>query len=293
LTSTTRSTRFDHAVILVTDLERAMSDYASLGFTVVPGGVHAGGGTRNALIVFEDGTYIELLTFTRRLIMKALPILASVGLGRILRRGKGPMEERFRARAWGGEGLIDFALLPGSIEGDLNRLRREGVRAEGPIEGGRAGEDEPVRWLSAFPSPPELPFLCSDITDRALRVPEGSAREHPNGAVGIGAITLAVESVETSSARFQAMLGSPPHPAPLDRLSGGRGRLFRLGSTEIIVATSDVRSNPLRRHLRARGEGPFSLRIHTSDPGTLRYLESPRAHGARLELVGLPSQGDA
>jgi catechol 2,3-dioxygenase-like lactoylglutathione lyase family enzyme len=45
----------DHVVIAVNDLDRAVADYQSLGFTVYPGGVHHGGVSHNALIVFEDG----------------------------------------------------------------------------------------------------------------------------------------------------------------------------------------------------------------------------------------------
>ena len=51
--------QLDHLVLFVPKLERAMADFSSLGFTVIAGGQHAS--TENALIVFEDETYIELL----------------------------------------------------------------------------------------------------------------------------------------------------------------------------------------------------------------------------------------
>src|SRR5918998_5896519 len=53
----------DHFVIVVADLDRAIEDYAALGFTVTPGGVHADGRTHNALVPFADGTYLELIAF--------------------------------------------------------------------------------------------------------------------------------------------------------------------------------------------------------------------------------------
>lgn len=40
----------DHAIVAVHDLEQAIHDYRSLGFTVIPGGVHANRATHNALI---------------------------------------------------------------------------------------------------------------------------------------------------------------------------------------------------------------------------------------------------
>ena len=55
--------RLDHLVLLVRDLELASADYESLGFAVTPGGEHADGLTRNALVPFQDGTYLELVSF--------------------------------------------------------------------------------------------------------------------------------------------------------------------------------------------------------------------------------------
>jgi hypothetical protein len=60
-----RSTLFplDHLVIAVNDLAQTMRDYQSLGFTVQPGGKHPGRQSHNALVVFEDGTYLELIAW--------------------------------------------------------------------------------------------------------------------------------------------------------------------------------------------------------------------------------------
>jgi hypothetical protein len=53
----------DHLVILVEALEAAVAGYEELGFRVSPGGEHADGLTRNALVPFADGTYLELVWF--------------------------------------------------------------------------------------------------------------------------------------------------------------------------------------------------------------------------------------
>ena len=52
----------DHIAVVVPDLNTAIANYTTLGFTVVPGGRHPIG-SHNALIAFEDGSYIELLAF--------------------------------------------------------------------------------------------------------------------------------------------------------------------------------------------------------------------------------------
>jgi len=53
----------DHVVIAVSELEAAMADYRALGFTVVAGGSHPGRTSHNALVVFADGSYLELIAW--------------------------------------------------------------------------------------------------------------------------------------------------------------------------------------------------------------------------------------
>ena len=46
----------DHVVIAVSDIKTTITDYRTLGFTVYPGGVHHGGVSHNALVMFADGS---------------------------------------------------------------------------------------------------------------------------------------------------------------------------------------------------------------------------------------------
>ena len=57
-------TSIDHIVIASADLDVAIANARSAGFTVVPGGVHGSGNTHNALIGFADGAYLELFSPT-------------------------------------------------------------------------------------------------------------------------------------------------------------------------------------------------------------------------------------
>src|SRR5687767_15631793 len=95
----------DHIVILVNDLEAASADYRSLGFTVTPGGEHADGNSRNALISFADGAYLELIAFKRP-----------------------PPPEHLFAHGFAlGEGIIAYALLPDDIEADVAAAKARGL----------------------------------------------------------------------------------------------------------------------------------------------------------------------
>ena len=54
----------DHLVIAVHDLEQAMQRHRDMGFRVQVGGKHPGRLSHNALVVFEDGSYFELIAWS-------------------------------------------------------------------------------------------------------------------------------------------------------------------------------------------------------------------------------------
>ncbi len=176
----------DHAVIVVNDLASATASYATLGFTVVPGGEHADGFTHNALIAFSDGSYIELIAF----------------------KGEPPDGHHFgRAVKWGG-GHVTYALLPEDIGRTIASARERGLELNGPISGGRVRPDgKQISWQVVRPITFDLPFLCADVTPRDRRVPTGEARQHANGILGIVGITVVVvelQPAQTAIALYSA-----------------------------------------------------------------------------------------
>jgi catechol 2,3-dioxygenase-like lactoylglutathione lyase family enzyme len=257
-------TAIDHIVILVTDLDAAVADYSALGFTVTPGGTHTGGATKNALIAFDDNSYLELIAFTRD-----------------------APEHRWWRHVAVGEGLIDFALLPRAIDVDVAAAAARGLRLEGPTSGGRLRPDgREVAWKTAQSPTPDLPFLCSDVTARELRVP--SARHHANGVMGIAGLTVAVENLENSLARYRALLGAQPSWQISDSVPEARTAAFILGEATIGLAEplgGYQFAELLRDRLETRGEGIFSLALHTGRSNEPDALDPARAHGARIVIT--------
>ena len=256
----------DHLVILVNDLEAAIADYGALGFTVIPGGEHTGGATHNALVIFADDSYLELIAFKR-----AEP------------------DHRWWRHVAVGEGLVDFALLPGAIEQDIADARARGLMVEGPSPGGRLRPDgQQVSWQLGSPPTPDLPFLCGDVTPRELRVPLGAVREHPNGVVGIAGLAVAVADLEESAARYRALLGREPVadlPQPPD---GAHFLAFELGRAALTLAApmgEGPSADALRARLDTRGEGPYALALRTSHATSVGTLDQALTHGVPIELV--------
>jgi catechol 2,3-dioxygenase-like lactoylglutathione lyase family enzyme len=278
----------DHVVILVQNLATAIDDYTALGFTVTPGGEHADGATHNALIAFADGSYLELLAFRRH-----------------------TPDHRWWRPGENGEGLIDWALLPDAIANDIAQAAERGIMYDVPVAGGRVRPDgQEVAWEMAMPRMAGLPFLCGDVTPRVLRVPEGEACEHANGATGIAGVTVAVDDIETSSQHYRALLtmnihpyGRPYHATPPTRFTipetGARMAIFPAGHAMVTLAepsresresteadaTFDASSISLSQQLVFRGVGPYALTLYTRSGGDAGVLDPALTHGVRLELI--------
>ena len=253
--------QIDHVVIKVTDLDRAMADYEALGFSVVRGGEHPMWGSRNALVCFADGSYLELIAY---------------GAG-MPKEGLARHEARMLSRAQVSDGLVDYAVLPEHMERDLNVLREHGLDYQGPLLGGRMRPDgQEVRWEMGLSDGRDLPFLCGDVTPRHLRVPEGEIREHENEALGIVELGVAVKDLEFGADRFAILLEAEP-----DWSDSGTAR-FVCGSARIVLSGSG--DEDVRKHLAERGIGPWRVVLKVGS-GATGMMDVGLSHGARFELL--------
>ena len=251
----------DHIVIAVTDLDAAIRDYTTLGFTVLPGGEHPRG-SRNALVVLADGAYLEIIAFPR-------PV---------------PDFRWWQVLDRAGPGLVDFAVLPDDLDADLARARAAGIVMDGPLDGGRLQPDGTrIAWRSARPPEPDIPFLCTDVTPRGLRVPEGPGRRHANGVTGVAGVTVAVQDLATSVARYRALLGREPIAVGgVPGLGFGIAQ-FRIGrQTLSLTEPHGPAAASLGEHLVRRGQGVCAISFYGPEDAR---IDDGLAHGARLEIV--------
>ena len=256
----------DHIVIAVQDLERTIADYQSLGFNVLRGGEHPGRSTHNALVVFADGVYFELIAW----------------------RAPAPEERWWQQLQQHGEGLVDFALLPTETGAVVAAAQARGLGYEAPYEGGRLRPDgEQLRWRNARAHSQDLPFLCGDLTPRALRVPEGQARVHPHCVTGVARLEVAVQELQTSLGRWRALLGEAVGAGALRVSADGSTQQVSLGlgTTELVLAAPVQAAGFLAQRLATRGEGPYAIVLSVPQQAVARELDEVATHGVRIELA--------
>ena len=250
----------DHLVIAVVDLAAAVVTYRELGFTVVPGGRHPGVGTDNALIVFRDGAYLELLAFH---------------------------EPRPDHRWWTplarGGGLVDFCLQTDDLGGDAKTLRQAGVEM-GEVE--RRNRQRPdgveVRWVCVLARGAHrgvAPFLLAEDGPREARVPP--ERPHANGVAGIGTVTVVVDDLPPVKRWYADALGKPADELAYPEL-GATGARVVVGP-HAFEFLAPAGAGPIRDWLQKRGPSPYSATLvggHGRGP-----LDLHRTSGARLALA--------
>lgn len=276
---------FDHIIVVVSDLTVATRQFIQLGFTVTPGGVHAGGFTHNALIAFADGTYIELLTTTRRSTATILKVIHFSRMMNFYPPAKISISKRLLTDIVKGVGLCDFALLSVDLDDNLNSIRQRGISLDGPSPGSRQRPDgEIIAWRTAIPSISDLPFLIEDITPRAFRVPGGERHRHANYVTGVSNVIIAVKGIEMWAVHYSALLGIEPQKQSKSSLAGMRRVDFLLGSTQLTLVEPAKENTTLRKFLANHQTRPLVIWLQTNSPDGSNLLALTQISRQRLTL---------
>ncbi len=249
--------KFDHAIIAVFDLETAMKDFSAAGFTVFFGGEHKGGHTHNALIVFADGGYLELIAPTD-------PALFSSDA----REAGGNFLSVFKA----GEGFVGYVFQTTDIAMEVERLRAHDLPIDLPKSGGRQRADgQQLKWQAAMFPGTTTPFYIADVTPRELRVPADTDKTtHANGVSGVAGIVVTVPDINALTEQYQKML-------QLEPLSGAsivdaKTVEFVINNFTVTLAAPDETDSPIARYFEQRGETPYLLQLRTNESASTRIF---------------------
>ncbi len=238
------SLQIDHVTIAGPDLDRLRGAFAASGLESEYGGPHSNGVTHMALLGFDDGSYVELISTLE-------PRVPSPLWDAPIRDGAGPC-------AW--------AVSADDVAGEVERLRAQGVPVDGPMRLDRRRPDGRLaEWDMAFPGdhPPGavLPFFLRDRTPRELRV-------HPSPAVagtelrGIGGVVIGVRNLESGVRLFRSAYGwaEPEY----GELPAWGARLAEFADTPVILAEPSGDGWLAQRTARF-GELPSALLLASED----------------------------
>lgn len=202
----------DHMVVVVDRLEAAAAEFGAAGFTVTPGGRHDGLPTENALVVFADGTYLELLAMRTPADREGLREIRGTAKWEAHLAGVSAIARRFLPRLAGPAGVGDFCASRAPLARFAREARARGVVAAGPVAMERRRPDGVVlAWELLLPADDTLPFFIADRTPRADRVPASpAATTHANGARGITQVTVRAPGVPAAALAWAGLFDLAP-----------------------------------------------------------------------------------
>jgi hypothetical protein len=256
-------TGIDHIVIMVGDLEQAAEQWGNVGFNVIRGGKHPRG-THNALIAFQDSSYLELIAF---------------------------WEPDYDAHRWhrfqnSGIGLIDHALASSNLAREVQDVNERGVPYSGPHPGARSRPDGvELEWRTAHAEGIDdhrLPFLIDDITARELRVPTGVMAKHENGVQGVDRLQLVVSDLASDAADYRKVVDAEDddieclsigQPSQCASVAVGR---------HIVELHEPAGEGDASARLNGYGAGPMAVRFFGTTPFD---IDPEKLDGARISCV--------
>ena len=272
-------TRIDHVMICVPTLEQGIDAYTKIGFDVLPGGVHTGKGTHNAL-AFHGEDYLELLS-VRDVAEHRAAVAAGgpdAGLEDLLARGGG-----FR-----------FVIVQSDdLSADVAAMRTRGVDVSDAADGGRrtpAGLE--LRWkLAALGPKNRLPVFFIEhrtpLAERRRQLPW--AGRQPNGVRGIERVYIAVTDVRAAAEAYSRVLGMPVPPIQRGAVIKADMAVFDIGPTGLTVA-QPAEPGPAAEALARQGPGPFQVLYRTSSmDAAARWMAD---HGVPPPARGVRNTGE-
>ena len=220
--------------------------FAALGLVSEYGGAHSNGLTHMALLGFEDGSYVELVS-TVKAGEQDIPIWKDF----IVEDG-GPC-------AW--------AAWSSDVAAEAKRVSALGVAVQGPFPGGREKPDgTQAQWKLAFIGVQAigavLPFLIEDVTPRAYRVKptEGIASL---GLRGVAAVVIGVRNFDEPVASFRRIYRLAEPLILEDREFGAK--LAHLAGTPVILAAPPDESGWLTARIDRFGDAPVAFLLGVTD----------------------------
>lgn len=248
----------DHVTVAGSDLTRMRDAFAAIGLKSEYGGAHSNGITHMALIGFDDGSYIELVS-TMKPDQTNIPIWKKL----ILEDG----------------GPAGWAARSADVAAEAKRVGDLGVTVQGPFPGGRTRPDgKEARWKLAFLGDQQigavLPFLIEDVSPRENRVrpTEGVAGGE---LTGVAAVVIGVEESGEAIRQFRRVYQWPAPRVMEDSAFGAKLAWFE--DTPVILATPPADGGWLSRRMTRFGEAPIAILLKPKDfkAGCKRYDLDP------------------
>jgi catechol 2,3-dioxygenase-like lactoylglutathione lyase family enzyme len=266
----------DHVTIATSNLDTLRETFAGLGLATDYGGPHANGVTHMALLGFDDGSYIELISTVEK--PKAQ---SAYWWKQFIAEDGGPC-------AW--------AVGADDVAAEAERIAGLGIAVRGPQAVSRQRPDgKLIQWDSAFIGDGDpgatLPFIIRDRTPREWRVTH-SASVAGSELRGIARVVVAVSDLRASSKLFHKVYGSRETARGIDDHLPAELQAFDNIPAVMACPLSD--HSVMMSRLEQYGPCPLTFLIGSADMEQSQHRFPSAQHGRWYDqpVLWLPAGGD-
>jgi hypothetical protein len=238
-------------------MDKAVSDYTALGFTIQNREDSQHGSAINRFICLNDGSYILLTAFADPEALK---------------------KQRLGALLAAGEGWGDYSFVVASVDEQTQTMAALGTKTFGPIDVGNTLVDG-SRWdlkllLTGRGAGGDdaLPFLVEDVNGREYRIP--APVPHSNGATGIAHLIISSPKADKTA----TVLAKQLNVKVTDSLFRNRHAFDLFVHTVRITVFQDDPAVPIGR----AGGGLFAVMLVGA--GEAKMLDLHLTHGAEISI---------
>jgi catechol 2,3-dioxygenase-like lactoylglutathione lyase family enzyme len=264
----------DHVTIAGSSLEAMRESFARLGLATDYGGPHSNGITHMALLGFDDGSYIELIS--------------TLKVGQTA-----PWWDRFIA---GDSGPCAWAVRADDVAAEAKRIAGLGIPVRGPESMNRTRPDgQLVEWDLAYLGEGDpgltLPFIIHDRTPRDLRVtPSASVRG--SELRGVSRVVIMAKDLHQTDKLYSKVYGAWEAPRGVDEHLPAELQTF--DNLPVIVASPLDPRKPLGLRLEQYGSCPLAFLIHSTDmeKSARRFPQAYEGSWFENRVLWLPTEGE-
>ena len=268
LGSTSIPLKLDHVGICAYDLQSLQDAFAAAGLRAEYGGTHATGATHNALLGFDDGSYIELIALQKP--------------------GSATDDEvaRWSRLEPGTSHACFWAIHSDDLKSLVGSFRKAKIEISDPRPGSRKKPDGTVLQWQTAATPDDksgdiLPFAIQDVSPRSLRI-QPSASVKGSDLTGIKRVVIGVDDLNAAIALYRRAygLGEPQVASNQDFAA----KLAYFPATAVVLASPLSKDSWLYEQVHQFGRGPVAVLLgaqnsNRAEGRALRHGLAPRFPG--------------
>lgn len=260
--------QFDHIVVFVADLNRASADFTALGFQITPGGSH--GITENALVIFSNQTYIELLALRPSWYRPLIKLAIKLNFVQRQAQKKTTIYSRLIGWICGDTGPVDWCARVNDLDASLTLWDNQDIEVLHSEAFSRERTDgEVAQWKLGGSRQADLPFLLQDTTPIDTRIPMLGTAKHANGAQALIAVKIAISDIAAIGNTLGKALSADTGQ------NGKADRQFRLGNVAVSLADMQTTDSKISMSLAYSGE-------------QIQHLDISKTQGMKITLIPTP-----